>query len=364
MKTSRFLFLLIFLFPACREENPAPEVFLDYDSPYYEGIDGGKLHELDEDIKLGLFGDIHSLLIIRNDKIVFENYYSKYQRDDLQPIGAATQSLISTLLGTYQYSNESFDLLSKIINYFPEYAQYFENIPQKDQIDIRHLLSHTSGLWWDEWTHPFGTDANDAYVMSLSDDWVENILATPMIREPGNSFNFNSGNAVLMAPLMEKLTGVGLDEYAEQKLFKPLNITDWRWERIPGEYVNAAWGLHMRPIDLAKIGYLFINNGKWNDQELFNEIWRVRSTRRRYSVSSYFGYGYYWWGFSNNADVVRLLKTNDVFFSWGDGGQFLFVVPHLKLVVVTTAGNFNNNETKAIQMLRDYIFVAISDRFY
>lgn len=364
MKLFRFLFVLVFILPSCREENPVPTVFLDYNSPYYEGIDGNKLLQLDEEIKIGLFGDIHSLLIIRNDKIVFENYYADYQRDDLQPIGAATQSLISTLVGTYQHTDASFNLQTKIVDYFPEYAQFFDNIPQKDQINIAHLLTHTSGLWWDEWTHPFGTDANDAYVMSLSDDWIENILSTPMIKEPGNTFNFNSGNAVLMAPLMRKLTGMGLDEYAEQKLFNPLLITDWKWERIPGDEVNAAWGLHLRPIDLAKIGYLFLNNGQWNNQTLFNDTWRQRSTRRRFNISGYFGYGYFWWTFTPNADVARLLRTNDVFFSWGEGGQFLFIVPHLKLVVVTTAGNLNNNETKAFEMLRDYIFAAISDRFY
>jgi CubicO group peptidase (beta-lactamase class C family) len=346
------------------DENPWPANFVEYGSPFYENIDGNVLSELDGKIKTGVFGDIHSLLILRNDKIVFENYYSNYQRDDLHPLGSSTQSIISTLVGTVEHTSESFSISDKIIDFFPEYPQYFDNIPQKDQIEIRHLLSHTSGLWWDEWTHPFGSEDNDAYVMSISEDWVANVLSTPMIREPGSAFTFNSGNSVLMAPLLEKATGMDLEELAKIRLFDPLNITEWKWERIPGDYVNAAWGLHMKPIDLAKIGYLFLNEGKWQDYELFAETWQTRSTRRRLSVSSYYGYGYYWWSFTNVADVALYLGTNDVFFSWGEGGQFLFVVPHLNLVVVTTAGNYNGNETKAIEMLRDYIFIAISDKLF
>lgn len=348
---------------SCSEENPRPTGFFDYSSPYNQGMNGNILKQLDEDIKFGVFGDIHSLLILRNGAIVFENYYANFQRDDLHAIGATTQSIISAVVGTQEFQEASFTVSAKIIDYFPEYQQYFENIPQKDQIEISHLLSHTSGLWWDEWSHPFGTESNDAYVMSISNDWVEKVLATPMIKEPGNEFNFNSGNAVLMAPILEKITGMDLEMLTEERLFKPLGISEWNWERTPGDYVNAGWGLQMKPIDMLKVGQLFLDNGMWRDQELFNEAWRERSTRRRNNVSTYYGYGYFWWSFGRNADVVRYLSNNDVFFSWGEGGQFIFVIPHLNLVVVTTAGNYNNSETKAIDILRDYIFTSIDRRF-
>jgi CubicO group peptidase (beta-lactamase class C family) len=354
------LFLAVF---SCKEENPRPSGFFEYSAPYYQGMDASLLKQLDEEIKLGVFGDIHSLLILRNGTIVFENYYANYQRDDLHAIGAATQSIISAVVGTQEYQEDSFTITSKIVNYFPEYTQYFDNIPQKDQIEIGHLLSHTSGLWWDEWSHPFGNESNDAYVMSLSNDWVENVLATPMIKEPGNEFNFNSGNAVLMAPILEKITGKELEMLTEERLFEPLGINEWNWERTPGDYVNAGWGLKMKPIDMLKVGQLFLNNGVWEDHELFDETWRGRSTRRRNNVSSYYGYGYFWWSFGRAADVVRYLSNNDVFFSWGEGGQFIFVIPHLSLVVATTAGNYNNSDTKAIEILRDYIFTSVNNRF-
>ena len=225
------------------------------------------------------------------------------------------------------------------------------------------MLSNTSGLWWDEWAHPLGSEDNDAYVMTLSDDWISNVLSTPMIREPGYQFNFNSGNGILMAPIMQQLTGIELEQYATEKLFKPLNISNWKWERIPDDYVNASWGLHLRPVDLAKIGYLFLKEGVWNDQMIFAENWRSSSSRNRAIASYYYGYGYFWWRFSSFADVIRPIKENDVYFSWGEGGQFLFVIPHLDMIVVTTAGNYANDETMAFGMLKDYIFEAVVDRF-
>lgn len=356
--------LLVFLLCiSCSEDNPTPSSFLDYNNSYNEYVRGDILDQLNKEIKQGNYGNIHSLLIIRNDKILFENYYSAYQRSDLHPIGASTQSVISTLIGIMLHENSSMSMRSKIINLLPGYSSHFENIPQKDQIEIGHLMSHTSGFWWDEWTKPFGNEANDAYVMTLSNDWVSHVLSAPMIREPGHEFNYNSGNGILMAPIIQQLTGKNLEQYAKDKLFDPLDITEWKWDRISEDYVNAAWGLHLKPMDLAKIGYLYLKEGVWNDHRIFGENWKKRSSRNRTYVTNYFNYGYFWWRFSYFADVVQMIDQNDVFFSWGNGGQYLFIIPHLELFVVTTAGNNKDNETLAIEMLRDYIFPSVVEQF-
>jgi CubicO group peptidase (beta-lactamase class C family) len=224
-------------------------------------------------------------------------------------------------------------------------------------------MSNSSGLWWDEWTYPFGNEDNDAYQMTLSNDWVVKVLSTPMIREPGFEFNYNSGNGIIMAPILENITGVELEQYTKEKLFDPLSITDWKWERIPGDFVNASWGLHLRPIDMLKIGYLHLKQGIWNEEMLFNERWTSQSTRNRTDVSSFYRYGYFWWRFGIYAEPVRRLKQNDVFFSWGDGGQFIFVVPHLDLVIVSTAGNYASNDILPFTMFSDYIIDAVDDPF-
>ena len=149
------------LMAGCQEENPRPNNFIDYSLPAYQYLSQSNLSELNGEIEAGLFGDVHSLIIIRNDKIVFENYYGNYSRDELHPLETGTQSVISALVGIMQ-KNGTLDLDFRIEEFFPEYETLFEDVPQKDKIEIEHLLSHTSGLWWDEWTVPFGSSENDA----------------------------------------------------------------------------------------------------------------------------------------------------------------------------------------------------------
>lgn len=121
------------LFSSCKIDNPTPKSFLEYSQPYLENLNIDKLNELNIEIKKGTFGELHSLLILRNDKIVFENYYADYQREDLHAIGATTQSIVSALVGVMLHEDSTVSLHTNIIDLFPEYAQYFENIPQKDK---------------------------------------------------------------------------------------------------------------------------------------------------------------------------------------------------------------------------------------
>lgn len=347
----------------CADEYPEPDAFVDYEYPDFAQINRAELGILNDEIAEGKFGDMHSLIILRNDKIIFENYYKGFRRNDIHPMGTATQSIVSALTGIMLQTQNGLRLDTAIIHFFPQYAALFNNIPQKDKINIFHLLNNSAGFWWKELGLEDDDVNNDAYAMTQSADWVSHVLATPMIREPGFEFNLNSGLSVLMAPIIQSITGSELDAFAREHLFDVLDIKQWDWERIPGGMVNASWGLSLRPIDMAKIGYLYLQNGTWKDRELFDTSWLSRSTRYRYAVTNYFGFGYLWWRFANNATAVESLKVNDVFFAMGDGGQFLVVVPHLDMVVVMTAGNFENGETYAVNILKDYIFPAVKDRF-
>ncbi len=351
-------FVLVAL--GCSEPNPGPEGFLPYSVPSYNGMHEGQLRELDQVIEDQVYGDIHSVIILRYGKIIFEKYYSTYGRYDLHPLGDATQSVTSTLFGVALKQGLINSLNGAIIDYFPQYPEYFDDIPQKDKIALRHLLSHTSGLWWDEWDTPYESPENDANAMSRSDDWVKYTLAKPMIQEPGTFFNFNSGNAILLAPILHSATGVDVESYASQNLFEKIGIDDWEWEKIPGGEVNTAWGLHLSPMDFARIGYLYLNNGVWKSDSVFQENWSQRVTFRRAFVTGYYNYGLHWWTFNNQADAVATLYTNDVFFAWGNSGQHLFISPHLQLVVTVSAGTLTN-EHSVVDMMREYIFPAVID---
>ncbi len=361
MKLRNLFIFVVFVAMGCSEPNPGPEGFLPYSIPTYNGMHEERLRELDRLIEDQVYGDIHSVIILRYGKIIFEKYYGTYGRDDLHPLGAATQSITSSIFGVAMNQGSINSLNGALIDYFPQYPEYFEDIPQKDKITLRHVLSHTSGLWWDEWTAPYESPENDANAMSRSDDWVKFTLAKPMIQEPGTYFNFNSGNAILLAPILNSGTGVDFESYAGQNFFAKIGITAWEWEKIPGGEVNTAWGLHLRPMDFARIGYLYLNKGKWEGDSVFQENWAQRVAATRAFVSGYYNYGLHWWTFNGRADAVASLYTNDVFFAWGNSGQHLFITPHLQLVVAVSSGTLTN-EHAVVDMIRDYIFPSIIDQ--
>ncbi len=352
------LFSCVALF-SCSGEQPAPDAFLDYDHPYYQGVNFSILLEMDDAIESGEYGQFHSLIMIRQNKIIYEKYYNGYKRSDMHSIGEGTQSIVSALLGIAMSEDSTIRLDTPVYRFFPELAKLFENVPQKDKIKLYHLVTNTSGFWWQELGEPSESEKNDAFLMSKSEDWISYVLSTPMIREPGHEFNLNSGNAILMAPILQKFTGRELEQYAVEKLFGPLDIR-WKWDRMPGDFVNTAWGLSMRPLDFAKIGYLYLNKGQWEGNQIFDRHWPGISTKVRSGVSFYFNYSYFWWRFTFYADVNKYVGSNDTYFAWGHGGQFLFVIPHLNLVVVMTAGNYNDSEDKAFALLRDFIFASVA----
>ena len=166
-----------------------------------------------------------------------------------------------------------------------------------------------------------------------------------------------------MAPILERATKSKLDDFAQEKLFTPLEITEFVWDEIPNDYVNTSWGLHMKPIDLAKIGYLFLKDGEWEGQNIFSRDWARQSTIYRSPISNDFAYAYFWWKFGHYSEIIRGLIKNDLFFTWGDGGQYIFVIPHLEMVVVSTAGNYNGLETVTFDMLKEYIIGSVYSPF-
>jgi len=344
----------------CVEEQLGPEVEpLKYEHPENHQVASVNLLALDSYIKDGNYGDVSSLIITRGNNVIFENYYNGFKRDELCALGRATASISSLLIGAIDDSDFAQILDRKIIDLLPEYETFFEGVPQKDLIRVDDLLKHTSGIWWNEWGMSWEQEDNDAYVMSQSDHWIEHVLGTPMIREPGFEFNYNSGHAILLAPVIGELSGEQVEELSARKLFEPLSIEHWQWDQTPEGNANTAWGLHLRPIDMAKIGYLFLEKGKVDGTQIISEDWINRSTVAYNAVAFEFDYGLQWWKFNSRSNVVGRLRTNDLIFAWGEGGQFLFIMPSLKSVMVVTSSNSLSDETLIFGMLRDYIMPSL-----
>jgi CubicO group peptidase (beta-lactamase class C family) len=208
-------------------------------------------------------------------------------------------------------------------------------VPALDQdhrnITLRHLLTMTSGLSWDE-----GAPVAAAMGGGPSYDGLwELALAQPVVDAPGSRVNYNSGAASLLSVILSRATGEETLAWARQVLFDPLGIDSLAWGK-DGSFTNGGGGLRLRPRDLARIGALYVNGGVSKGQAIVPANWVVQSITPiaaqgvpyRYGPIEVLGLGFLWW---KDDTPVR-----DAFFAWGYGGQFLYCVPSLKLVVVTT----------------------------
>jgi CubicO group peptidase (beta-lactamase class C family) len=193
------------------------------------------------------------------------------------------------------------------------------------RVTVHHLLSMSSGISWPQ----YGPD-NVSDAMGQSDDWVQFILERPMEAGPGAIVNYSNGDSHLVSAILQETTGKTAMEFAQEELFAPLDITDVVWETDPqGRSIGSA-ALYLRPVDVAKIGLLYLNGGKRESQQLVPAEWVAASWRNHAKMPTAggpAGYGYYWWLYSE----MGLCEA------WGGAGQRIGVLGDTKTVVVVTA---------------------------
>jgi CubicO group peptidase (beta-lactamase class C family) len=309
-------------------------------------------------IEKGDYGKLHSLLITRNHYLILEKYFSGYKRDDIQPIYSVTKSVTSALVGIAIKQRKINSVNTKILDFFPEYKNIANLDAGKRKISLENVLTMTAGLLWDELSISYFNPQNDARKMAASKNSVKHVLDLPMRRHTGR-FVYNSGCSMLLSAVIKNTTGQTAEEFAIKNLFNPLGIKEWRWSTVRDGAINTGWGLHLRPIDMARFGILFLNDGFWLNNKIIPKEWRQVSTQKHAQTLRY-GYGYQWWRFLDHNPIVSNLATNDVYFAWGFGGQHIFVIPHLSMVVVSTGENFTKRKF-VFELLRDHIFPAVLD---
>ena len=200
----------------------------------------------------------------------------------------------------------------------------------------------TAGIQWDESTTEYTDPMNSAAAMEASDEWVQYVLDQPMRSEPGKEFEYNSGITVLLAHILLQATGEQADDYATEHLFGPLGISDFYWKKTPTGLVDTEGGLYLRPEDLAKIGYLYMNDGTWNDWRVLPENWVSETMEPAVKVPGWVAsYGYQWWLLPYEGGAEEWAYTG-----LGYGGQRLLVIPEYDVVAVFTGWNID--ETPAL----------------
>jgi CubicO group peptidase (beta-lactamase class C family) len=305
-----------------------------------EGIDPEKVNELMSNILNGNFPYIHSVLLIKNGKLVLEEYFYGYSRGTKHLIASDTKSLTSILVGIAIDKQMISDVDKKVYEFFPEYRGT-RWIDQKYDITLRHVLTMTAGLDWDEITNPHPHPKNPNTGMYRTDHPVKYILDKRKIASSGKRWNYNSGLTVLLGGIIRNTSGLYADEFAEKYLFGPLGIKDYHWYKHPDGTVFTNGDLLLRPRDMAKIGYMMLRKGKWKGKQIVSREWVDESTKVHVAHGVPFGrkYGYQW----HRGEAVINNQVFETYFASGTGGQYIFVFPRLDLVVVFTSKIFETS---------------------
>ena len=290
-------------------------------SPESQGMDSAVLLNMldviwQEDMK------IDSVLVIRNGYIVLDAY--SYPRDeaDRHNIYSCSKSVTSALVGIAIDQGYIKGVHEPLLDFFPE--RIAKNLDaDKEAMTLAHLLTMSSGL-----------DCRDSYryhwiglgQMKASTDWVQFMIDLPMAERPGAQFNYCNGATFLLSAILQQKTGMDALSFAEKHLFKPLGISGVIWPSNP-QGVTIGYGqIHMRPRDMAKFGYLYLNNGLWEGNQIISSRWIKDSIRKHVATNGLLDYGYQWW-----------TTGSGEYGAMGYGGQFIFVVPHKNIIAVFTS---------------------------
>jgi CubicO group peptidase (beta-lactamase class C family) len=259
---------------------------------------------------------LHSVILIYNGFIVLEAYPNpNYTQDTSHQLYSITKSIISILIGIAIDRGIIASLNQKVLEFFPNTT--IANLDeQKQDITIKHLLTMTSGL--------------DLSHLWSEKDPIQGILDLPMNNNPGTKWHYSNGPVDLLAAIIEISSRNSTLEFAQQYLFEPLGISEVIWTQNPQGVYLGGTGLQLRPRDMAKLGFLYLNRGTWNEQQVVSQEWIVTSTETQFFPSysrELVGYGYLWW----------IYPELGIYYASGWNGQKIFVFPECDLVLVFTA---------------------------
>lgn len=283
---------------------------------------------------------IHSVLLIKNDHLIIEEYYKGYFAEKTHDLRSTTKSIRSLLMGIALEQGFIDSIDDPILKYLKSHAPNQNFDRRKNNITIRNLLTMSSGLDCNDWDKKSKGQEDKVYKKR---DWLQYTLDLPMINEPGKVSNYCSMGAIIIAEIISQSSGMTIDKFAEDYLFRPLGITNVSWGHTSNKKTVLSSGkrLYMTPRDLAKIGQLILQSGVWNGTQIVSKQWVEESTTPKTKITG-IDYGYFWWNIPFKVkERVVVSKT-----ATGNGGQYLMVFPELDMVAVFTGGAYNSQEDK------------------
>lgn len=272
---------------------------------------------------------LHSLIVLKQNRLVFEAYFHGSSADELQHLRSITKTVTSAIVGIALDRGVLTSLDQTIGEFLTE--DYPQLGSDKGDITLRHLLTMTSGFDWDE------TDGSLFVEWQNSEDPVAFLLNRPLSHEPGTAFRYNSASVHLLSVILDKATEGNLESFAIQAFFAPMDISQLQWERLRDNRFNGSAGLQLRSIDIAKIGQMLLSNGVFVNAEgesaqIIPESWVTAMQTSIGNLSGNIGqfnltgYGYLWWLGQTNEKAFQLAS--------GWGGQTLISYPDKVMLIV------------------------------
>ena len=327
-----------------------------------ERLDEARIRAGIEEIGRGTYGNIHSLLIFRRGRLVSESYFQGedednhngsiglvlHSRDTLHDIRSVSKTVVALAVLRAGEQGHIRSLDQPIFDFFPEYRRHAEG--RKAAITIRHALTMTAGLDWNEevaFSHP---DSSAAGFQRAADP-LDYVLGRRLIAAPGARFNYNGGLTQLLAAIVHRATGRNIEAYVRDELLTPLGIRHYQWARRRDGDPDADSGLRLRSRDMAKIGLLIAHRGRWagrriltarSVEEAVSEHIGIPQPPEAAALGDQQGYGYQLWrtSFVIGSERVDLLELS------GNGGQKVFIDEANRLMLVTTAGDYDRRGPK------------------
>jgi len=309
-------------------------------TPAAAGFDAGRIEALRRDLRSGRYGTVDGVVVVRYGYLVFEDYPGGWAPTGSHTMQSVSKSVTSLLFGILNDANPGpADLGRRVLDVFQSYPS-IENVDERKRaLTLGNLLEMRTSM--DFWEQPYPGSPLDQLNRSSS-DWTQFILDRPMTGAPGTTWAYNSGAAILICSAIHQISGERVDGFAQRVLFGPLGITGASWVSSPFDGLpHCGGGLYLRTTDLARIGYLVLRRGRWGAAQIVSPGWIDASTQPISSGPPVFfsnfgsGYGRFWWLFPS----TRGGSGFGVIAASGSGGQWLFVVPELDLVVAVTASN-------------------------
>lgn len=339
----------------------------DTSDPKAAGLDPAVLTAMTDAIARGDFQKVTSVVIARDGRLVYERYFDEGGRDALRNTRSVTKTLTGMLVGLAIGDGALKGVTSPVAPFFPKLQPLQNPDPRKNKITVEDFLTMSSLLECDD-NNTFSRGNEER--MYLVEDWVRFTLDLPIKGFPGwvtpprlaphgRSWSYCTAGPTTLGVVVQRATGKTIQDYAQQRLFGPLDFGPVEWQLTPAGDAMTGGGLGLRSRDLLKLGQLYLDDGVWRGKRLIAADWVHASTRAQAQVDEQTDYGYLWW-------IKRFKAARGEELAWlmnGNGGNKVAVFPKLRAVVTITTTNYRVRDSHALseRLLTDYVLAAAGE---